>query len=102
MLRWCRERGDDAAPQGAVQAFRLALEVRTRQSAPADWAMTQNNLGVARETQGDKGGGRAAYEAAIGHYRAALEVFTAQSAPAYHQTIASNLARVQSKLARAR
>ena len=31
----------------AVEAYRQALTVRTRDDLPQDWAMTQNNLGNA-------------------------------------------------------
>ena len=31
----------------AVEAYRQALTVRTRDDLPQDWAMTQNNLGTA-------------------------------------------------------
>ena len=30
----------------AVAAYRSALEVRTREQLPQNWAMTQNNLGL--------------------------------------------------------
>ena len=30
-----------------MEAFRAALEEYTRERVPLDWAMTQNNLGVA-------------------------------------------------------
>ena len=35
----------------AVKAYRLALEVYTREALPQDWAMTQNNLAVALSDQ---------------------------------------------------
>jgi hypothetical protein len=44
----------------AVAAYRSALEVRTRELLPQDWAATQNNLGLAlsaqaARTEGPKG-----------------------------------------------
>ena len=56
-LRVLGERGDDdALMTGAVTAYRDALTVYTREAAPMDWAMTQNNLGTAlqgpRRTRG--------------------------------------------------
>jgi len=36
----------------AIQAYRQALEVYTRTDLPQDWAMTQNNLGIALVHQG--------------------------------------------------
>jgi len=95
------KRGDSQALGDAITALRAALEVHTRASDPADWAETQNNLGEALETQGDKGGGRATYDAAIACYRAALEVYTPEHAPADHASVTLSLARVEKKLAKA-
>ena len=39
--------GDTGRLEEAVAAFRAALEERTRERVPLDWAATQNNLGVA-------------------------------------------------------
>ena len=41
-----RESGT-ARLEEAVAAYRAALEERTRERVPLDWAMTQNNLGNA-------------------------------------------------------
>ena len=58
-----RESGT-ARLEEAVAAYRAALEERTRERVPLDWAMTQNNLGNAlvalgraRERDGAAGGG---------------------------------------------
>ena len=62
-----------------MDAYRNALEVRTRTQLPQDWAATQNNLGIAREDlAGQSEGPRAAayLEQAAGAYRHALEVRT--------------------------
>ena len=40
----------------AAAAYRAALEVHTRAAHPVDWAMTQENLGLAFEAMGDRGG----------------------------------------------
>ena len=42
-----RESGT-ARLEEAVAAYRAALEERTRDRVPLDWAMTQNNLGKAQ------------------------------------------------------
>ena len=41
-----RESGT-ARLEEAVAAYRAALEERTRERVPLDWATTQNNLGIA-------------------------------------------------------
>ena len=57
---------------------------RTRAELPQDWAMTQNNLGIALQEQGtrtDGEAGRALLEQAVSAYRAALEVRTRAELP---------------------
>ena len=46
-----RETGTERLAQ-AVETYRAALEERTREQMPLDWAMTQNNLGNALRTLG--------------------------------------------------
>jgi tetratricopeptide (TPR) repeat protein len=67
--------------QQAVQAFRAALEVRTRERVPLDWAMTQNNLGNALSMLGGREDGTERLEEAVAAYRAALEVRTRERVP---------------------
>ena len=40
-----------------MEAYRQALTVRTRDDLPQDWAMTQNNLGIALWALGERQGG---------------------------------------------
>ena len=68
----------------AVTAFRSALEVYTREQLPQEWAMTQNNLGIAHKnqaarTEGTKGAELLAQ--AVSAYRSALEVYTRDQLP---------------------
>ena len=44
-----------------------------RERVPLDWAMTQNNLGNALQTLGERESGTARLEEAVAAYRAALE-----------------------------
>ena len=39
---------------GSGRAYRLALEVRTREALPAAWVETQQNLGLSVEAAGDQ------------------------------------------------
>ena len=78
----------------AEAAYRAALEVYTRAAHPVDWAMTQNNLGVALadqagRTDGAAGGGLLGE--AVAAYRAALEVRTAAEHPVDWATTQNNL-----------
>ncbi len=65
----------------ALSAFRAALEERTRERAPLDWAMTQNNLGNALEELGTREKGTARLEEAVAAYRAALQEWTRDRVP---------------------
>ena len=81
----------------AVQAYRSALEVRTKADLPQDWATTQNNLGLALLDEGERASGEqsaALLEQAMQAYRSALEVFTKVDAPYYWALTMRNLAIV--------
>ena len=75
-----RETGT-ARLEEAVAAFRLALEERTRDRVPLDWAMTQMNLGNALLTLGNRETGTARLEEAVAAYRLALEENTRDRVP---------------------
>ncbi len=75
-----RESGT-ARLEEAVAAYRAALEERTRERVPLDWATTQNNLGAARERLGERESGTARLEEAVAAYRAALEERTRERVP---------------------
>ena len=66
----------------AVAAYRAALEVRTRESLPQQWAKTQNNLGAALQEQGIRTAGEAGarlLSEAVAAYRAALDATPARA-----------------------
>jgi tetratricopeptide (TPR) repeat protein len=52
--------------------YRLALLERTRDRVPLEWAMTQNNLGVALATLGERQRNVAPLEEAIAAFQQAL------------------------------
>lgn len=54
LLRQGHEFGDNIALEEAVTAFREALKERPRERVPLDWAATQNNLGNALATLGER------------------------------------------------
>ncbi|MEO1211820.1 MAG: tetratricopeptide repeat protein, partial [Cyanobacteria bacterium J06638_20] len=72
------ERADNL--ERAIDAYQAALQVRTREAFPQDWAMTQNNLGTA---YGDRIRGERAdnLERAIDAFQAALQVLTRETLP---------------------
>ena len=81
----------------AVAAYRAALTERTRERVPLQWAMTQNNLGAALMTLGERESGREQsnrrLEEAVTAYRAALTEWTQERAPRWHDMAQQNFAR---------
>jgi tetratricopeptide (TPR) repeat protein len=73
--------GDDSALAGAVGAYRVALEERTRDRVPLDWAETQNNLGNALAMLGERERDTARLTEAVAAYRAALAEQTRDRVP---------------------
>jgi hypothetical protein len=51
--------GDSAAASASIEKYRLILTLRSRERAPLDWAATQNNLGNALWTLGERESGTA-------------------------------------------
>jgi Tetratricopeptide repeat len=60
---------------------------------PLNWATTQNNLGNALWTLGERESGTARVEEAVAAYRAALEEKTREDASYWHDIAQRNLAR---------
>lgn len=86
----------------AVTAYRAALEVRTRETHPEQWAMTQNNLANALEIQGSRTAGpegAALLAQSIAASRAALEVRTRQAHPVDWAETQENLALAEEAIA---
>ena len=68
----------------AVEAYDQALEVRTREALPQDWAMTLNNKGNALSVLGERGESEEAAKAltrAVDAFDQALEVYTRDALP---------------------
>jgi exonuclease VII small subunit len=66
---------------------------------PLHWAMTQNNLGGALRTLGERESGTARLEEAIAAYRAAIKVLHQCEATYYHETTQENLAEAEAEVA---
>ncbi len=75
-----RESGTARLEQ-AVAAYRAALQERTRERVPLQWATTQNNLGTALRTLGARASGAARLEEAVAAYRDALQERTRERVP---------------------
>jgi hypothetical protein len=65
---------------------------------PLEWAMTQNNLGSALGTLGQRESGTAQLEEAVAAYNAALTVFVPARADYYTDTCRANRDRTLAQL----
>ena len=74
-----------------MAAYRAALQERTRDKVPLNWAATQNNLGTALSTLGARESGTAPLEQAVVAYRAALEEQTRDRVPLVWAMTQNNL-----------
>ena len=85
------QRGENAPLEEAVSAYRAALEERTRERVPLDWAGTQSNLGNALQILGEREGETTRLEEAVTVFRAALEERTRERVPLEWATTQNNL-----------
>ena len=85
------QKGENSALLISIAAYRAALEEWTRDRVPLDWAMTQNNLGNALSTLGERESGTARLEEAVSAYREALEERTRERVPLEWATTQNNL-----------
>jgi tetratricopeptide (TPR) repeat protein len=92
----------DATLQQAVEAFRAALQEWTRERVPLDWAATQNNLGTALQSLGERESGTQTLQQAVEAYREALKEWTQEAAPYWHNVAQQNLDRANALLAQRR
>ncbi len=67
--------------EAAVMAFEIALQERTRERVPMQWAMTQNNLGTVLQELGVRDSGTLRLEQAMAAYEAALQERTRDRVP---------------------
>jgi tetratricopeptide (TPR) repeat protein len=86
------------ALSSAIEVCERALADYPREWAPLNWAMTQNNLGNALSTLGERESGTAKLEEAVLAYRAALQEYTRERVPldwaAAQTNLSSALARI--------
>ena len=72
----------------------MALEERTRERVPLDWAMTQNNLGTVLQTIGERESHTETLQQAVEAYRLALEEYTRERVPLDWAMTQNNLGTV--------
>jgi tetratricopeptide (TPR) repeat protein len=82
----------------SVAAYREALQERTREVVPLDWAATQNNLGNALRVLGERESDSARLNEAVAAFREALQERTREIVPldwALTQNNLGNALRIQ-------
>jgi tetratricopeptide (TPR) repeat protein len=83
--------GDNAALLVAIASYGELLEEQRRERIPLQWATTQNKLGYALATLGERESGTARLEGAVTAYREALKERTRERAPLQWATTQNNL-----------
>ncbi len=83
----------------AVQAFRMALGKYALTNNPLDWAMTQNNLGFALLSLGEREPGTAKLDAAAKAFCEAQWVYAHEKAASHLEIVAENLGRTKALIA---
>ena len=86
------EFGDNAALTDAIDVYGNGLLLAPRAQRPLDWAMTQNNLGIALQTLGARESGAAKLDKAVVAYREALKERTRERVPLGWAATQNNLA----------
>lgn len=85
-----RESGTERLEQ-AADTYRIALNERSRERVPLDWARTQNNLGNTLSVLGQRETGTERLKQAVDAFRAALSEATRERVPLEWAKIQSNL-----------
>ena len=85
------ERGDNPALVQAITSYRTALLLTSRTQQPLTWARTQNHLGIALRTLGQRESGTERLKEALAANRAALEEIIREREPLDWAMIQNNL-----------
>jgi tetratricopeptide (TPR) repeat protein len=99
-LRTLGEReGDPARLEQAVEAFRAALQERTRERVPLEWAQTQNNLGAALRSLGARKRQLQLLKEALEATRAAHEAYRVAGIVRYETDLKDRIEALEAKIA---
>lgn len=79
-------------------AYHFALEERTQELVPLDWARTQSDLGDALARLGERMGGTRYFNKAVAAWDACLALAATSWPPEWVQTIRSRRDAVQAKI----
>ncbi len=88
------ELGDNQSLRDAIDAYRSALTLASRDRVPLNWAGTQNDLGNALVRLGERESGTARLEEAVAAYRTALQEWSRDHVPCNWAGAQNNLGNV--------
>jgi tetratricopeptide (TPR) repeat protein len=91
LMRLGERESGTARLEEAVEAYRAALQERTRERVPLDWAATQNNLGNALMRLGERESETARLQEAVEAHRATLQERTRERVPLQWAATQTNL-----------
>src|SRR5262245_27977162 len=92
------EFGDNAALNLAIERYKRLIDLTPRERVPLDWATTQNNLGNALSSLGERESGTARLDEAVAAYREALKERTRERVPLEWAATQNNLGTALSSL----
>ena len=95
-----REFGDNQALRDAIAAYHTALDLAPRERVPLDWAMTQNNLGNALRTLGERESGTARLDEAVAAWNDCLAVVEKSWPQAWVQSVRARIDQALAEIAR--
>ena len=98
LYRQGHEFGDNDALVDAIGRYRALLGRRTRERMPLDWATTQNSLGNALASLGQRERGTQRLEEAVAVYRAALQERSRERVPLQWAETQNNLGAALARL----
>jgi tetratricopeptide (TPR) repeat protein len=91
LYEYGKDQGINSALVLAIETYRDALLEDARERVPLGWAETQDNLGGALSTLGERESGTARLEEAVSAYRDALLEYTRERVPLHWATTQNNL-----------
>ncbi|MEO1656220.1 MAG: hypothetical protein AAFR65_00735 [Pseudomonadota bacterium] len=95
-----RTNGDRELVLSGIESLEASLEYRTRESFPAAWASTHNNIGVAYQALANYNGQLTDYKTALHHFGLALEVRTQEDYPGHWVSTQINIAQSYTSMGR--
>jgi tetratricopeptide (TPR) repeat protein len=98
LYRYGDEQGDNPILLRVIKVYTDLLNICSRELNPSSWAMTQNNLGYALRTMGERESGTKRLKEAVQAFREALQEYTRERVPLAWAMTQNNLGTALSTL----